>query len=99
MTAETAPTVDLVKGAPCSERTTSAPDMASGGAHLLPKMELNPFGLAQQQFDEVAEQLGLSGEIRDMLRWPVMEIHFRIPVRMDDGSLRCPAGVAHKGGN
>ena len=88
MTTETTPTLDVGKDTPRAERTAAAPDMASGRAPLLPKMELNPFGLAQQQFDEVAEQLGLCGEIREMLRWPAMEIHFRIPVRMDDGALR-----------
>jgi len=50
-------------------------------------MELSPFALVQKQFDEVADQLDLSQEAREMLRWPLMEIHLRIPVRMDDGSL------------
>jgi glutamate dehydrogenase (NAD(P)+) len=51
-------------------------------------VQLNPFDLAQRQFDEVADQLALSDEIRQMLRWPMMEIHFRIPLRLDDGLLR-----------
>jgi glutamate dehydrogenase len=55
---------------------------------LMRKMDLNPFALAQKQFDEAADHLGLSDEVREMLRWPILEIHFRIPVRMDDGSLR-----------
>ncbi len=50
--------------------------------------ELNAFKMAQAQFDEVAEQLDLSEEIRSILRWPLREFVFRIPVRMDDGSLR-----------
>nr|MBC7245230.1 Glu/Leu/Phe/Val dehydrogenase [Chloroflexota bacterium] len=49
---------------------------------------MNPFTLAQRQFDEVADLLALSHEAREILRWPLMEIHFRIPVRLDDGSLR-----------
>ncbi|MBM4430190.1 MAG: Glu/Leu/Phe/Val dehydrogenase, partial [Chloroflexi bacterium] len=32
--------------------------------------------------------LALSEEVRAMLRWPLWEAHFRIPVRMDDGSVR-----------
>ncbi len=62
------------------------------GGRSLGQLQLNPFGLAQQQFDEVADQLALSSEIREMLRWPMMEIHFRIPLRMDDGSLQVYEG-------
>jgi len=50
--------------------------------------EMNPFVLTQKQFDEVANQIGLPEDIRQVLRWPLREFHFRIPVRMDDGSLR-----------
>lgn len=64
-------------------------DLSSPEQRRVPrKMELNPFALAQKQFDEVADLLDLSQEAREMLRWPQMEMHFRIPVRMDDGSLR-----------
>jgi len=48
----------------------------------------NPFEMAQRQFDEVAEQLELEAGVRAVLRQPLREFHFRIPVRMDDGSLR-----------
>jgi glutamate dehydrogenase (NAD(P)+) len=44
--------------------------------------------MAQSQFDKVADQLKLDPSVRDYLRWPMREFHFRIPVRMDDGSLR-----------
>jgi glutamate dehydrogenase/leucine dehydrogenase len=50
--------------------------------------QINPFEMAQRQFDEVADQLGLDAGVRSLLRWPLREFHFRIPVRMDDGSLR-----------
>jgi glutamate dehydrogenase (NAD(P)+) len=50
--------------------------------------KLNPFEMAQRQFDEVADQLGLDAGVRAMLRQPLREFHFRIPVRMDDGTLR-----------
>jgi len=50
--------------------------------------ELNPFEMAQSQFDEVAEQLKLKEDIRSILREPVREFHFNIPVRMDNGSVR-----------
>lgn len=48
----------------------------------------NPFAMAQSQFDEVAEILGLEAGVRELLRWPMREFHFTIPVRMDDGSMQ-----------
>jgi glutamate dehydrogenase len=45
----------------------------------------NPFAIAQQQFDRAAEKLNLEQPARDLLRFPKREIHFSIPVRMDDG--------------
>lgn len=49
---------------------------------------LNPFKVAQTQFDEAAERLGLEPGLRELLRWPRREYIFTIPVRMDDGSTR-----------
>lgn len=48
----------------------------------------NPFKMAQQQFDAVAAQLGLDQATCDLLREPNREVHFNIPVRMDDGSYK-----------
>jgi glutamate dehydrogenase (NAD(P)+) len=48
----------------------------------------NAFQMAQKQFDDVAELLGLSPDIREILRWPTREFKFQVPVRMDDGSIR-----------
>ncbi len=48
----------------------------------------NAFEMAQAQFDHVAELLQLDPEVREILRWPLREFHFRIPVRMDDGTLK-----------
>lgn len=45
----------------------------------------NPFKMAQQQFDAVAEKLGLDQPTRDLLRLPEREYQFNIPIRMDDG--------------
>jgi glutamate dehydrogenase len=49
---------------------------------------MNPFSLAQAQFDQVAEQMALAPAVRSMLRWPLREFRFQIPVRMDDGSIQ-----------
>jgi len=48
----------------------------------------NPFEMAQKQFDGVADLLELDQPTRDLLRQPLREYHFSIPVRMDDGSVR-----------
>ena len=48
----------------------------------------NAFEMAQKQFDAVAEKLGLDQATRDLLRNPLREYHFPIPVRMDDGSYK-----------
>ena len=52
----------------------------------------NAFAMAQQQFDHVADLLGLDHQVREMLRWPMREYHLRVPVRMDDGSIRVLQG-------
>ncbi len=48
----------------------------------------NAFAMAQAQFDKVADLLELDESTRDLLRNPLREYHFSIPVRMDDGSRR-----------
>jgi glutamate dehydrogenase (NAD(P)+) len=48
----------------------------------------NAFEMAQRQFDHVANLLKLDPQVAEMLRWPMREFHFRIPVRMDDGTIR-----------
>jgi len=48
----------------------------------------NPFAMARAQFDKTADLIGLDQGPRDLLRSPLREYHFIIPVRMDDGSTR-----------
>lgn len=48
----------------------------------------NSFEMAQHQFDEVADLLELDQPTRDLLRWPIREYWFAIPVRMDDGTIK-----------
>ena len=47
----------------------------------------NPFHTAQAQFDKVADALDLDTATRDLLRTPMREYHFSIPVRLDDGTM------------
>jgi glutamate dehydrogenase (NAD(P)+) len=60
----------------------------------------NAFKMAQQQFDGVAEKLDLDPATRDLLRNPLREYHFAIPVKMDDGSVKVFQGfrVQHNDG-
>jgi glutamate dehydrogenase (NAD(P)+) len=48
----------------------------------------NAFHMAQTQFDKVADLLDLDQATRALLREPLREYHFLIPVRMDDGSVQ-----------
>jgi len=46
------------------------------------------FRAAQDQFDRVATFLGLDESLRELLRWPLREHRFAVPVAMDDGRTR-----------
>ena len=48
----------------------------------------NPFLGAQGQFDRIADLMGLDQSARALLRRPIHEHHFAIPIRMDDRSVR-----------
>jgi glutamate dehydrogenase len=48
----------------------------------------NPFEMAQNQFDKVAEILKLDEGACELLRSPQREYHFSIPVKMDDGKVK-----------
>ncbi len=48
----------------------------------------NPFEMAQAQFDKAADFLALDEGTRELLRVPLREYHFSIPVRMDSGKIK-----------
>ncbi len=48
----------------------------------------NAFAMAQGQFDKIADSLSLDQATKDLLRNPIREYHFALPVRMDDGSYK-----------
>ena len=48
----------------------------------------NPFETAQQQFEHAADLLALDQPTRDLLRFPMREYHFCIPVRMESGKMQ-----------
>ena len=53
---------------------------------------INAFQMAQAQFDGVAKQLNLDPQVAELMRWPLREFKFQIPVRMDDSSIRLFTG-------
>lgn len=53
----------------------------------------NPYDAARRQFDRVADRLGLDQAARALLRAPMREFVFQIPVRMDDGRVRVFTGM------
>jgi glutamate dehydrogenase (NAD(P)+) len=53
---------------------------------------INPWQVAQQQFDLAAERLNLDEGMRRVLREPRRELTVHFPVKMDDGSVRVFTG-------
>ena len=54
--------------------------------------EINPWAVAQQQFDLAAEKLNLDEGMRRVLREPRRELTVHFPVKMDDGSVKVFTG-------
>lgn len=54
--------------------------------------QINAYKMAQAQFDHVAELLDLDKQVCSILRCPMREFTFQIPVRMDDGSIKVFTG-------
>jgi glutamate dehydrogenase len=52
------------------------------------KGSFNAFEMARAQFDKTADLIGLDQASRDLLRSPMREYHFLVPVRMDDGKVQ-----------
>ncbi|KAF0159907.1 MAG: glutamate dehydrogenase [Ignavibacteria bacterium] len=50
--------------------------------------DFNPYEMAQAQFDKVADILNLDQASREILRNPLREFAFSIPVKMDDGTTK-----------
>ncbi len=54
--------------------------------------QINPWAVAQRQFDLAAERLGLDEGMRRVLREPRREFTCHFPVHMDDGSVQVFTG-------
>ena len=55
-------------------------------------MTISAFEVAQRQFDEAAEAMGLDPAMREVLRVPQRELTINFPVRMDNGTVRVFTG-------
>ena len=67
---------------PLPARTMAAP----------PREDLNPFRIAQVQFDLAAEHLKLDAGLRQVLRTPKRILEVSIPTKMDNGQVRVFTG-------
>ncbi len=52
------------------------------------KEDLNPFRIAQRQFDTAVESCNLEPGLREVLRRPRRQLTIALPVKMDDGTIR-----------
>ncbi|BCL83338.1 glutamate dehydrogenase [Ktedonobacteria bacterium brp13] len=56
------------------------------------QQSFNPYEMAVQQFELAADKLGLSEDMRELLRKPKRELTVNFPVRMDDGHIQMVTG-------
>src|SRR5436309_3718134 len=50
--------------------------------------ERNAYEVALENFDTAADALGLSGDMREMIKFPERALTVTVPVRMDNGRMR-----------
>jgi len=79
-----------------SQRPSRVPGDRAGGSplhdHEQVAATINPWAVAQQQFDLAAEHLKLDPGIRQVLREPRRALTVTFPVKMDDGTIRVFTG-------
>ena len=70
-------------------RQTGAPPMIP---RIAPREDLNPFRIAQIQFDMAAEFLKLDPGLRQILRTPKRVLEVSLPTKMDNGQVKVLTG-------
>ena len=70
-------------------RPVTAPPMVP---RIAPREELNPFRIAQIQFDMAAEVLKLDPGLRQVLRSPKRILEVSLPTKMDNGQVKVLTG-------
>jgi glutamate dehydrogenase (NAD(P)+) len=74
---------------PTPTRQIGTPPMVP---RIAPREDLNPFRIAQIQFDMAAEFLKLDPGLRQILRTPKRILEVSIPTKMDNGQVRVMTG-------
>ena len=59
---------------------------------IAPREDLNPYRIAQIQFDIAAEYLKLDQGLRQILRTPKRVLEVSIPTKMDNGQVKVFSG-------
>ncbi len=71
---------------------TAQPEVASPMTTEQVAAHINPWEVAQRQFDLAADKLNLDPGLRRVLRQPRRELTVHFPVKMDDGSVQVFTG-------
>src|SRR5271168_2114202 len=74
---------------PITSRPSGVPPMVP---RVAPREELNPFRIAQIQFDMAAEVLKLDPGLRQVLRTPKRILEVSLPTKMDNGQIKVLTG-------
>jgi glutamate dehydrogenase/leucine dehydrogenase len=72
--------------------TTVGTPASELGGQAVSREDLNPFHIAQRQFDIAAEYLKLDGGLRQLLRRPERVLEVAVPIRMDDSQIKVFTG-------
>jgi glutamate dehydrogenase (NAD(P)+) len=70
----------------------AGPHMRIYGDVTMVSEEINPFAIAQRQFDLAADRLNLDNGLRAIMRVPQRELAVNFPVKHDDGSIHVYSG-------
>src|SRR5450755_3141314 len=72
--------------------TVAKPTIPPMIPRIAPREDLNPFRIAQIQFDMAAEFLKLDPGLRQILRTPKRILEVSVPVKLDNGQLKVFTG-------
>src|SRR5258707_4174554 len=72
--------------------TVAKPTIAPMIPRIAPREDLNPFRIAQIQFDMAAEFLKLDAGLRQILRTPKRILEVSLPTKMDNGQVKVLTG-------
>ncbi len=71
-----------------ADPVTEAPAAVDAAAQAAAVHEINPWKVAQHQFDLAADRLGLDPGLRAVLREPRRSLEVTFPVHLDDGTVK-----------